>query len=165
MAENKTPRRFAPVSAEDDLCRRPLVASGTFELSVPPDKAFPLFTAAGEERWIDDWRPTYLGKKEPQSKGLVFITGAAAERTIWTVLETDPAKGRLAYSRVTPESRAGIVEVELAAHGRGTRVQVTYTMTALSPETSSHLHQFAPRRFPMMLEEWRTMINRALRLD
>ena len=118
MAEQPTRNGdFSPVNAEADLCPRQLVASGIFELSVPPNEAFPLFTAAGEERWIDEWRPTYLGPKEPQSKGLVFITGSADERTIWTVLETDRTKGRLAYSRVTPESRAGIVEVELAAHG------------------------------------------------
>ena len=153
------------MNAEVDLYPRPVVASGIFELSVPPDEAFPLFTAAGEERWIDDWRPTYLGPKEPQSKGLVFITGSAAERTIWTVLETDRAKGRLAYSRVTPESRAGIVEVELLARGKGTAVKVTYTMTALSSETSTHLHQFAPKRFPTMLEEWRKMINGALGIN
>jgi hypothetical protein len=57
------------------------------------------------------------------------------------------------------------VEVELAAHGEGTAVKVTYTMTALSPETSSHLDQFAPDRFAAMLDDWRKMINGALGLD
>lgn len=30
---------------------------GTFELDLPPDQAFGLFTARGEQDWADGWAP------------------------------------------------------------------------------------------------------------
>ena len=91
------------------MAARREIQSGRFALALPKANAFKLFTAEGERLWVPGWAPEILGPL-PQATGLVFLTGEGAERTIWTVVESDPARGLVRYSRVTPGSRAGFVQ-------------------------------------------------------
>lgn len=134
---------------------------GSFTLDLPPAEAFKLFTAAGERLWVPGWSPAILGAL-PQHPGLVFTTGSGADSTIWTVIDSDPAAGHVRYSRVTLGSRAGIVTVQVTAEGAGTRVDVAYDLTALSPEGETALHAFAPDRFAEMLREWQRLASAML---
>ena len=131
--------------------------SGNFALPLPPEQAFPLFTAEGERLWVPGWDPQMLGET-PQQKGLVFLTGEGEEHTIWTVLESDPELGRLRYSRVTPRSRAGIVTVTIAGDAGGSQIQVQYNLTALSFDGSKRLDDYSGDKFRLMLAEWRRLI-------
>lgn len=137
---------------------------GDFRLNLPAALAFKLFTAAGERLWVPDWSPRILGPL-PQGPGLVFLTGDGAERTIWTVIESDPASGRVRYSRVTPASRAGTVTVEVKPIEEGCRVDVAYDLTALDPDGAASLDAYAPERFAEMLAHWRALIEDLLARD
>ena len=136
--------------------------TGHFELHLPAADAFKLFTAEGERLWVPDWTPEILGAV-PQAPGLVFLTGEGAEQTIWTVIQSDPSRGLLLYSRVTPGSRAGLVEVRLTGENERTRVDVSYDLTALSAEGMSSLEAYAAPRFADMLETWHALITAFLR--
>ena len=138
--------------------------TGRFELRLPLAEAFKLFTAEGERLWVPGWSPEMLAPL-PQAPGLVFRTGEGAERTIWTVLESDAATGRLLYSRVTPASRAGLVEVVLSEAGDLTRVQVSYDLTALSPEGEAALDAYRGAKFAEMMNQWRALIAAFLSRD
>lgn len=129
---------------------------GTFDLALPPADAFKLFTAEGEKLWVPGWSPILLGPL-PQQPGLVFLAGAGAEHTIWTVIEHDSAAGRVCYSRVTPASRAGIVRVQVTPVASGSLVTVEYDLTALDGEGAA-LQSWSPEYFSAMLEEWRSLI-------
>jgi hypothetical protein len=135
---------------------------GQIELPLPAEAAFKLFTAEGERLWVPGWSPEVLGPV-PQAPGLVFLTGEGAERTIWTVIESDPSRGLLLYSRVTPGSRAGLVEVRLTGENGRTRVDVSYDLTALSAEGVSSLEAYSAPRFADMLETWHALITAFLR--
>ena len=137
---------------------------GSFELPIPPDEAFGLFTADGERDWVPGWSPTILGGL-PQRPGLVFLTKADGLQTIWTVLESDPETCTHRYSRVTPGHTAGIVEVELFPNGAGCRVGVSYDMTALSPDGQPFLAAHSGAAFLEMLDKWRELIAASLRGD
>jgi hypothetical protein len=134
--------------------------SGGFSLPLPPRQAFELFTAEGEKLWVPGWSPEILGST-PQETGLVFLTGRERESTIWTVLESDPRSGRVLYSRVTPGLRAGTVEVVLAPEIGGSRIKVTYDLTALS-DSDAALAGYSEVKFTEMLDQWRTLILRYL---
>ncbi|WP_404337428.1 hypothetical protein AB2M62_02240 [Sphingomonas sp. MMS12-HWE2-04] len=134
---------------------------GSFQLDLPAAEAFKLFTAAGERLWVPGWSPTILGAL-PQHCGLVFTTGDGAERSIWTVIESEAASGRVRYSRVTPGSRAGIVTVEVAAIASGSQVDVAYDLTALSAEGETALKAYSSTSFAQMIEDWRGLIVAAL---
>jgi hypothetical protein len=99
------------------------------------------------------------GATEP---GAVFLTDHGGEQTIWTVLAADRAAGRLAYSRVSPDRRAGTVEVRLQAHDGGTRVEVAYDLTSLAGEGDDSVRSMDQAHFAKMLEEWNRLIRQAL---
>ena len=141
--------------------RRREIRTGHFTLELPMRDAFKLFTAEGERLWVPDWSPAILGAL-PQAPGLVFLTGTGADHTIWTVLDSECAatRGHARYSRVTPGSRAGIVDVQLTAEAtERTRVDVSYDLTALSPDGERALDAYDAPRFAQMLESWRTLIT------
>lgn len=139
--------------------QRPLriANSGTFELPLPPDETFDFFTAEGERSWVPDWSPTILGEP-PQHPGMVFLTEANGRQTIWTVIESDRQARRHLYSRVTPGVSAAIVKVELRASGDGSRIHVSYDLTALSGEGEAALDAYADPNFGEMMEKWRSLI-------
>jgi hypothetical protein len=101
----------------------------------------------------------------PQRPGLVFLTSVDGNQTIWTVLESDAAKLRHRYSRVTPGIAAGIVEVELFPRPTGCRVGVSYDMTALSPAGEAFLASHSGDAFSQMLGKWRELILAAIGRD
>ncbi|MGP3919769.1 SRPBCC family protein [Nonomuraea sp. 10N515B] len=131
-------------------------------VALPPEEAFMLFTPRGEEQWVAGWRPRFPVKTSDDSvPGTVFETGAHGERTIWVVVEREPGR-RVSYARVTPGSRAGTVTVEVDADGQGgSTVQVTYGLTALTPEGQGPLREFA-ERYPDFLQSWEEEIARHL---
>lgn len=134
--------------------------AGSFSLPMNAASAFPLFTAEGERHWVPGWSPEMLG--DAQEPGMVFLTGTDDERTIWTVLESDQAALRHRYSRVTPGSRAGIVEVKLTEDGPNCRVHVRYDLTALPGAPESALDGYSQDSFDAMMVAWRSMIEQQL---
>ncbi|MFI6387138.1 SRPBCC family protein [Nonomuraea sp. NPDC050540] len=136
--------------------------TGRLAVALPPGEAFTLFTPRGEERWAAGWRPRFPAKTSDDSApGTVFETGADDDRTIWVVVEREPAR-RVSYARVTPGSRAGTVTVEVDADGQGgSTVRVTYGLTALTAEGQAPLREFA-ERYPDFLRSWEVEIARHL---
>ncbi|MFI7706475.1 hypothetical protein [Nonomuraea sp. NPDC049480] len=140
--------------------------TGRLSVALPPEEAFTLFTPRGEERWVDGWRPHFPVPAEDDSAPgtvfeTVFQTGGQGERTIWVVAERERGR-RVSYARVTPGSRAGTVTVEVGGDGeRGSTVQVTYELTALSPEGERTLREFADG-YPAYLASWEAAVTRHL---
>nr|BFE77861.1 hypothetical protein GCM10020093_004620 [Planobispora longispora] len=110
--------------------------TGALTVPLPPDEAFRLFTARGEELWVDGWQPRFPVPVEDDTEpGTVFETGAHGEATVWVVLARERGRS-ISYARVTPGSRAGTVSVTLEPAGRPAReygeaseVTVTYDLT------------------------------------
>jgi hypothetical protein len=137
---------------------------GGFTLDLPIAEAFKLFTAEGEKLWVPGWAPQMLAPP-PQDVGTIFLTGEGEEWTIWTVLQSDPAAGILRYSRVTPASRAGVVEVRLYGADDRTRVEVAYDLTALSAERTQDLQPYSAVNFAQMLLQWEALIGTFLKRE
>jgi len=133
-------------------------------LDAPPDTVFPLFTPAGEKLWIREWDPQYLHPSSGETQqGMVFTTGAGDDLTFWGLVDYDPQRYRARYARVTPASRFGFVEVACTAQGGGTRVQVTYTFTALTDAGNAFLEQFSEAAFGKMIDGWKALLDDSLR--
>lgn len=120
------------------------VRTASFEVALPPERAFGLFEPEGERAWAAGWAPRYLHPEDGRAaSGMVFTTGHGGEETIWTLLRHEPENGWVEYQRVTPGSRTGSVRVQCAAEGAGrTRVTVTYALTALTPAGNEHVRAF-----------------------
>ena len=145
------------MTMKDSLAFSRVRQRGCFFLDLAPAEAFKLFTATGERLWVPGWEPTILGSP-PQQPGLVFLTGTGPDATIWTVVKSDPVSGQVCYSRVTPESRAGLVQVSIVAVDQGSEVQVEYDLTALSAEGAASLVPYSNSNFSRMMDDWRSLI-------
>jgi Polyketide cyclase / dehydrase and lipid transport len=132
--------------------------SGTIHVPLPPERAFDLFTAEGERLWAPGWDPKVLSES-------VFLTGHGGEETIWTIVEADRQAGRLCYSRVSPGVRAGTVRVNLSPDGAGSRVEVSYDMTALGPSGVEAVTKMDRDGFAAMLRDWERLIGEAIRAN
>jgi len=128
------------------------------------DAVFPMFTPAGEEQWVDDWRPEYLSASGRETaEGMIFRTRHGGEETLWSRIGWDPAQHRVKYVRVTPGVRMGFVEVSCQSSLAGTtKVSVSYHLTSLSPEGDTLLADLTPDHYRTMINAWRPRVEAAL---
>jgi hypothetical protein len=114
-----------------------------FRVDVPPERAMHLFTPAGERLWAEGWDPAFPAGENGDggAPGTVFLTPHGDDATVWAVAEREPY--RIRYARTTPGRMSGLVEVSCADEEcDGTRVEVTYEMTALSQDGDAALREF-----------------------
>jgi hypothetical protein len=139
-------------------------ATHTIVVGAPLAQAFMFFTPAGEELWVDGWRPTYLHPADGRTEaGMVFTTGSGGDLTIWTLVDFDRERHRSRYVRCTPGSRTGFVEVSCRAlDAQRTDATVSYTLTALSEEGERALAAFEGEAFADMIDGWAREIERHL---
>ena len=133
------------------------VRQGAFSLPCSPAVAILLFTPEGERQWVDGWRPEYLSGAFDEV-GAVWRTSVDAEVT-W--LTTDRDADRVRYARLSSDGTAGLVEVRCTAADDGTRVDVSYDLTAVSAAGRDALSRFADG-FADMLDHWRRATLRVL---
>jgi len=138
-----------------------LARSHAIDLDFPPDEVFPLFTPEGEKLWIKEWDPKFIHPASGKTlEGMVFTTGTGDESTYWSLVAYDPRRRHARYARVTPASRFGFVQVNCSPHGdRGTRVEVSYTFTALTEAGNAFLDNFSEDSFRAMIEGWKRLIE------
>lgn len=142
-----------------------LERGGLLRLDLPLDRAFALLTPEGERLWVEGWEPEYLhpqARPDTPSAGTVFRTRHGGEETLWLVLAFDAAAGAVDYARLTPGSRVGTVSVRARATGEvSTEAEITYRMTALSPDGNRKLQEMTPEGFLAMLGRWDAAIRAA----
>lgn len=131
--------------------------AGSFELAIPPERAFALFTPLGERAWALGWEPRFPSPVHDDSApGTVFQTDAHNRKGTWIVVQRTPAR-RISYARVIDGQDAGTVTVALEPAGSGTTVHVTYDLTPLTDAGERHLDSFASN-YPHYLGSWQEAI-------
>jgi hypothetical protein len=133
----------------------------TITVPLPPDEAMPLFTARGERDWVEGWDPEFpAGEPTEEDEGTVFVTTAGDRSTYWVVAARAP--GCVRYARTTPGFFAGTVEVRERRSDRGsTLVDVTYDLSALTPQGAADLDDFAAG-YEEEIGAWQVAIETAL---
>jgi hypothetical protein len=135
--------------------------TATIAVALPADEAMSLFTARGERRWVDGWNPEFpAGEPDDEEEGTIFVTTASGLPTYWVVAAR--GTGRVLYARVTPELHAGTVEVcERGSDTSRTQIDVTYDLSALTPEGATELERFASG-YQAEIRGWQDAIESAL---
>lgn len=135
--------------------------TGRIQVPLPPRDAFVLFTALGERHWARGWDPHFpVPSADDSEPGTVFETESHGRRTTWVVTQRI-APTQVSYARFTPGDRTGTVSVTLHAHGEGSDVEVSYDLTALTPEAEHDLQQFADG-YAAYLQSWQSAISEYL---
>ncbi|CAG9269101.1 conserved hypothetical protein [Paraburkholderia unamae] len=139
---------------------RRLHVSHRIVVDAPVDRAFMFFTPAGEELWVNGWKPTYIHPGDGRTEaGMVFLTGQGDELTVWTLIDFERDAHRSRYVRSTPASRTSVIEVRCAAlDAARTAVEVSYTLTALNAAGERALEDFEGERFAAMIDDWANKI-------
>lgn len=131
--------------------------TGHITVDLPPSEAFRLFTARGERDWAHGWHPRFpVPVADDAEPGTVFETDAHGQHTIWLVTRCEPGK-RISYARLTPGHQVGNVTVTLSPSNGHSEVEVTYDLTALSPNTVPELDEFADG-YSAYLQSWQNAI-------
>ena len=137
----------------------------SLDLALPAAQCQMLFTPAGEELWVEGWRPTYLHPEDGRTqRGMIFVTGEGDEYTVWSLVDFERGERHYArYARVTPALRSGFVEVCCRAiTPQTTRVDVSYELTALTPAGEASLQAYEAEPFVQMIQEWQRLIDARL---
>jgi ribosomal protein S18 acetylase RimI-like enzyme len=133
--------------------------TGALRVALPADAALPLFTAAGETRWVPGWTPAYVSPPDGSPvEGGIFLTRDGDQEVIWRVQRYDPAARVAEYLRIVPGDRVVAVTVACEPEGAGTRATVTYRVTPLSAAGRAWLAAFGEGAFAAMLREWERLI-------
>jgi hypothetical protein len=136
----------------------------TISVPLPADEAMQLFTARGERAWVEGWDPEFpAGEPTEEVEGTVFVTTAHGRSTYWVVAAR--ARRCVRYARTTPGFFAGTVEVrERSSDSRSTLVDVTYDLSALTPQGAAELDDFAAGH-EQEISAWALAIETALADD
>ncbi len=137
-----------------------IARTGSFELDMNPEYAFPLFTAPGEELWAPGWEPFILNG-DGYEEGTVWVTSGHGHTAYWYVAHYNTADRHAQYVRVTPEANTGTVDVRVESNGSGgSTANVTYQLTGLSLAGNTDLeNSFSESSYSEMMEHWRSAIN------
>ncbi|WP_433302129.1 SRPBCC family protein [Actinoplanes sp. CA-030573] len=138
-----------------------MTLDGSLTVALPVSAAFRLFTALGEREWVDGWDPQFPAPVTDDAEaGTVFVTAHGGQDVTWIVVDRDGDR-RIRYARVAAGRDAGTIEVRLSPAGSHTRVDVTYSLTALTPEGDHWLTDFEAH-YPAMMRSWESAIAKSL---
>ncbi len=137
--------------------------SHAFDLPMPLAQAFRLFEPEGERAWAPGWDPKYVYPADGAvQKGMVFVTGADGEETLWLVLRHEPDLGAVEYARITPGNRVAVVRVRCEEIDAGsTRVTVSYEYTGLSEAGNAYVQSMNEASYRAFIDSWGVAIRQA----
>jgi hypothetical protein len=127
-----------------------------------PVQVFELICPVREAEWLDGWDYRLIFSESGfAEEGCVFISRQPGENdTIWLITKRDIEKREIEFVRVTPESRiARLVVAVKQKETNVSRVQITYTFTALCQEGNRILAELTKEKFSETMKFWETSMN------
>lgn len=137
--------------------------TASFTLPDSLEHILPLFTPEGEKLWAPGWDYTPALKDAEFDEDYVFLTGShdhGSTEAIWLVKRYEPELGLIAYYRVEPGDKVGIVTVQCSEYGPDrTRVNVTYRYIPLSQRGQSFVAGYTEQVHRDFIAQWRTHLE------
>lgn len=136
----------------------------TQKLNASAARVFELLCPVREADWIEGWDPdvvhTTSGVVEPDC---VFVTGAGAERAIWTVTQHDPTSGLVAFVKVIPDVTVTHIRIRVAAvDAASSTAHIDYQLTALGPAGEQVVREFTDEQYGAFMRQWQDRLNHYL---
>ena len=138
---------YAASQSQDPPAPAHVRSAFQFKLSVPLERAAPLFGPEGERCWAgEQWNPDFIYPQPATDiEGAVFKVQHGPHQSIWVNTLFNLSAGHMQYVSLIPDVVVSIVDVRLTAldYATTTGVQVTYTRTALSSAVNDHVQALA----------------------
>jgi hypothetical protein len=138
-----------------------------FEVDAPFSRTALLFGPESERSWAGEhWNPIFFYPQPGKDiEGAVFTVANGPHTSIWVNTLYDVAGGRMQYVAIVPQVVATLVDVKLTSVDSGkTRVDVTYTRTALDPVANDYVRDL-DRHDAVSGPEWGKAIHASLSGD
>jgi hypothetical protein len=157
----------APVHAQASGTAEPAQAlahvssSFSFIVNASMRNAAPLFGPEGERAWAgDNWNPHFLFPAPARDiEGAIFTVQHGEHSALWINTIFDLEGGRMQYVYVLADLLATTIDVHLnPVDAQHTKVDVTYTRTALRPEANEHVAAMS-KHDQKQAPEWEHSIN------
>lgn len=130
-----------------------------FVANAPLDRVFPLFGAARERVWAEDWNPQFVWPKEPEDReGMVFRVDHDGRMAVWVNTRFDRGSNRVQYVYVLPDTVATVITLRLTPRPTATHVAVRYERTSLATDADAAVLRMAERD-KTAGAEWAAQIN------
>jgi hypothetical protein len=157
------PEAHAPAAQSESRLRT--CEDFDFVANAPLDRVFPLFGAAGERAWAEDWDPQFLWPADGEDReGMVFQVAHSGRTATWVNTAFDREANRIQYVYVLPEIVATTITLKLTPRREATHVAVRYERTALSADGNAVVRRMAEQDSKAG-PEWNAQINRFLAAD
>jgi hypothetical protein len=134
-----------------------------FEMNLPADELFPLFSPEGEKLWVPGWDYQNIMETTELSEDYVFLTTSHDHGTtdaIWVVKAYDPASHFVQYFKIEPEDKVGIVTVKCSElEASKTKIQVMYKYIALSTAGEDFVARFSKRDYEEFIDGWQKLLS------
>ncbi|KLN63985.1 MULTISPECIES: hypothetical protein [Vibrio] len=136
--------------------------TSTFEIPLPKEEAFYLFTPIGEKNWVPPFNPAFYGGKEEPKRGRVFSTLLDGQFIVWQITDYDPENNEIAYSRFIPERDVTLLTVDVdQLSGQKSLATVTYYYTSTSEAGDEYVQKMA-HNFDDYILEWKKAVDKYL---
>jgi len=137
--------------------------SRSFDMVVPIEELFPLFSPEGEKGWVPGWDYENVMGTTELSEDYVFLTRKHDHGTrdaIWIVKKYDPKSHVVQYYKIEPDEKIGVVTVECTElEAERTNVQVTYKYMALSATGEKFVSEFSEDVYDKFIGEWQKLLS------
>jgi hypothetical protein len=133
-----------------------------FDVRIPIDELFQLFSPEGEKLWVPDWDYENISGDEKIHEDYVFLTNNhdhGDTQAIWIVKKYDAEKYYVQYYKIEPQDKIGIVTVQCYDFEKITRVSVTYKYIALSEIGKKLIDDFSKENYEEYINEWKCLID------
>jgi hypothetical protein len=124
-----------------------------------------LFGPSGERAWAGkDWNPQFLyPSPEHDEEGAVFTVQHGSHKSVWVNSIRDIQARHFQYVYFIPDALVTVIDVHFSpVNDSSTRVEVTYTRTALNPEANDHVRALGEKDITSG-PEWQESIDHYLK--
>lgn len=139
----------------------------SFEMGIPIEDLFPLFSPEGEKYWVPGWDYVNVMETTELSEDYVFLTKTHDHGTtdaIWIVKKYDPKSHFVQFYKIEPEDKIGVVTVKCTKlETERTKIQVTYKYVALSAAGEEFVSKFSKSVYEEFIGEWKTLLSKYFR--
>lgn len=139
-----------------------------FELPIPVDELFPLFSPEGETLWVPGWEYRNIMGTTELCEDYIFETGShdhGSTQAVWLVKKYDPADYLVQFYKVESGDKVGVITVQcIWLSETETRVEVTYKYTALGKAGEEFIATFDKGAYESFIGEWEELLRTYFKL-
>ena len=135
-----------------------------FEMAIPIEDLFPLFSPEVEKYWVPGWDYENVMGTTELSEDYVFLTKThdhATADALWIVKKYEPDSHLVQFYKIESQDKIGVITVKCSQKGSdATDVQVTYKYIALSETGETFIKTLDEAAYEDFIAHWQQLLQK-----